>query len=442
VSLASARRPRLRIAFVYDALVPYCAGGAEQRFHELATRLAVRHDVHYVTWRYWGDDPILIRDSVTYHGVGGPRPFYGADGRRTVREQAAFAARLPAALARIGADVVDISATPFPPVYAAWLATRLTRTPLIATWHEYWGEHWASYLDDRPLTARLARSAEAGARGLADRRVAVSAFTARRLAGAGAAGAGAQAAGAQGAGAVATVVAGRQGADIDVVPNGVDVEALSAAGARPVTQRRIDVVFVGRLIAEKRVDLLIRAVASLAARRPGISCQIVGDGPEREALEALVRELGVGEQVTLTGRLAQEDVAARLGSARLLAMPSAREGYGISVVEGQAAGAVPLVARSPLSAASDLVRDGVDGLVVDGSAEAYARAIEHLLDDPGRLERLSAAARQTGATRGWDARAAEIERIYIDLVARRRPRGLRIPGTGRRPATGPWGAAS
>jgi len=63
----------MRIAFAYDAMFPYCSGGAERRFHELARRLAIRHDVHYVTWRYWGDDPILIQDGITYHGVGAPR---------------------------------------------------------------------------------------------------------------------------------------------------------------------------------------------------------------------------------------------------------------------------------------------------------------------------------------------------------------------------------
>ena len=114
--LPGADRPRLRIAFVYDAMVPYCAGGAERRFHELAQRLAIRHDVHYVTWRYWGDDPILIRDGITYHGVGAPRPFYGADGRRTLREQLDFAIRVPAALVHIQPQAIDISATPFLPV--------------------------------------------------------------------------------------------------------------------------------------------------------------------------------------------------------------------------------------------------------------------------------------------------------------------------------------
>jgi L-malate glycosyltransferase len=403
-------RPRLRLAFVYDALFPYCSGGAERRFHEVATRLAIRHDVHYITWRWWGDDPILIQDGITYHGVGAPRPFYGADGRRIVREQLAFGVRIPTALARLRPDVVDISATPFPPVYTAWLATRLTRTPLVATWHEYWGEHWDAYLDNRRLVAQLARRGEAAARRLADRRVAVSLFTARRLSDE----------------RPGSAPRGWRDA-LDIVPNGVDVEALASAGVTPPAERPLDVLYVGRLIAEKRVDLLLRAIASVAQSRPQVRCAIVGDGPERASLAALVAELGLAAQVSLPGRVPDEEIPARFGSARILAMPSAREGYGITVVEGQAAGAVPIVARSPLSAATDLVEPGIDGLVLDGTAEAFAAAIAALLDDPSSLERVSAAARATGAKRGWDERAAELERVYVDLAMRRQRRAVRLP---------------
>lgn len=415
----------MRIAFVYDAMVPYCLGGAERRFHELATRLAIRHDVHYVTWRYWGDDPILIRDGITYHGVGAPRHFYGSDGRRTVREQVAFAARVPAALFRIHPEVVDISATPFLPVYTAWLGTRLTRTPLVATWHEYWGDHWQTYLHDRPMVARLAQLAEAAARPLADLRVAVSAFTAQRL-----------------VGTSRDRGHGRWRDAIDVVPNGVDLDELREAGAARPATRRFDVIFVGRLIAEKRVDLLVRAIALLAGRRPWIRCEIVGDGPERSSLLELIRQLDLAAYVTLTGRLDQAELPARLGSARILAMPSAREGYGITVVEGQAAGAIPVVARSPLSAAPDLVEDGVDGVIVDGTAEAFAAAIGGLLDHPGQVDRLAAAAQAAAARRSWDDRVTDLERVYAGLVLVRRTRTRRQAGGGQAAEARNWGAGA
>ena len=409
-------RPRLRIAFVYDALVPYCSGGAERRFHELAIRLARRHEVHYVTWGFWGSERTIARDGVSLHGVGAPRGFYGADGKRTIREAAEFAARLPAVLARLPVDVVDVSATPYLPLYAAWATTRVTRTPLVATWHEFWGAHWQDYLPDRPVVSRIARAAEAGARPLADQRIAVSEFTARRLAGG---------------------TSDRWPAD--VVGNGVDLAAM--ARATPDAERS-DLLYVGRLIDEKRVDLLIRAVAALVVRFPALRCAVVGDGPERARLIELAAELGVGGHVGFLGRVADERVPGLMRASRILVLPSIREGYGITVVEAQACGLVPVVVRSPLSGAPGLVSDGEDGVLCDPTAGDLAAALDGLLADDRRLRRISRAARSSAAARGWDARTDEMEGVYSRLVAAR----LARQSGGRRPfepgAPGAWTEAA
>ena len=447
--------PRLRIAFVYDALVPYCSGGAERRFHELALRLAERHDVHHVTWRFWGKEPTIARDGVTLHGIGAPRGFYGSDGKRTIREAVEFAARLPAVLGRLGADVVDASATPFLPLYSAWATTRITRTPLVATWHEFWGDHWLDYLPDRPVVARAARFVEGAARSLADRRIAVSPFTARRMVGRahGAAGRGRGGgdrgdvqdlgdARDRGAAERGDSVGDRGDANrravggIDVVGNGVDLALMSEA---PIDDERSDLIYVGRLIDEKRVDLLIRAVAGLIDRFPDLRCVIVGDGPERAALGALAADLGVGSQVTFCGRVSDDRVPSLMRASRVLVLPSAREGYGISVVEGQACGLVPVVAASPMSAAPDLISDGADGLVFVPTAAALTSVLAELLADGERLDRLACAARATADQRGWDDRALEMERVYLDLVAGRRQAGTnaRPAIIGPSPATGP-----
>jgi glycosyltransferase involved in cell wall biosynthesis len=389
---------RLRIAFVYDALVPYLSGGAERRYDELARRLAERHEVHHVSWRFWGRDREVVRDGVTLHGVGPPPAFYGGDGKRTIREAAAFAARLLPVLRRLRVDVVDASATPYLPLYAAWLATRVTRTPLVATWHEFWGEHWSTYLPDRSLVAHLARAAEAGARPLADRRVVVSNFTARRLLG----------------GADPDAAPG-----VDVIGNGVDVATFRQAVPDGVQS---DVVYVGRLIDEKRVDRLIEAVALLAPRFGGIRCAVVGDGPERERLEKLAAARRIQDKVTFLGRVADGRVAGLLRASTILALPSDREGFGIAVIEGQAAGLVPVVVRSPLSAAPDLVRDGVDGVLCGPEVESLAAAIGGLLADDARRQKLADAASAAAERHSWDVRATEMEHVYRSVVGAARAR--------------------
>jgi glycosyltransferase involved in cell wall biosynthesis len=396
--------PRLRIALVYDALYPFHTGGAERRVHELAVRLAERHDVHLVSWRFPSDGAGRRREvppelqEVTIHGVGDAPEFYGADGRRTVREAAAFSARVLPHLLRHRYDVIDCSATPYLPVYACRLAALLTRTPLVVTWHEFWGEYWDAYLEDRPMVARAARAAEAGCRRFGDVAVAVSPFTAERLAAAG------------------------PGPAVRVVPNGVPLAEINAATC---AEPPADVVFVGRLIADKRVDDLLRAVALLSETHPGLTCRIVGDGPERAELQRLAHELGVETSISFLGQIDDAEVFGHLKSAAILVLPSIREGYGITVVEGQAAGAVPVVVRSPMSAAPALVRDGIDGVVCDSGPVAIAASIARLLDDPSATAALRAGALDSASRRDWHRAAADMELVYQRTVARRRRVGDR-----------------
>lgn len=380
---------RLRIAFVYDALYPYVSGGAELRYHEVARRLSARHDVHLVSWTWWDGAPDASLDGMTLHGVGRPPALYGADGKRTVREAAAFAARVVPVLLRNRWDVIDCSATPYLPLVGTWLATRLARTRLIATWHEYWGDHWLAYLPRRPVVAHLARLLEAGSARLGDDRVAVSDFTARALP--------------------------HEPERTRVVPNGVTLSDIDAAA---IPADAAEVVYLGRLIDEKRVDLLIETAARLRQQLPDLRCSIIGAGPELDRLTALAERLGVSDRVTFHGQLDRSEAYGRLRGARVLVLPSVREGFGMAVAEAQAAGTVPIVVRAPANGAVDLVRDGVDGLVVDPSVSALADALAGALTDPARLASMADAARQVGALRDWDCLAERMEAIYGGAPAR------------------------
>jgi L-malate glycosyltransferase len=379
----------VRIALVYDAIYPWVAGGAERRFSEVGRRLAERHDVHLVGWRWWNGPATIKRDGMTLHGLGRAPALYGDDGKRTVREALTFSARLLPFLIRNRFDLVDCSATPYLPLYPAALA-RIRGGPLVVTWHEFWGSHWDEYLPNRRLVARLARAVESHGRRVGDAVVAVSDFTAKAMGMA-------------------------EDARMTVVGNGVDVEVITSAEPMP---DGAEIVFVGRLIDEKRVDLLLEAVALLRSRGMAPHCAVVGDGPQRRALEARAAELHLADGIVrFHGRVSETDVARHLLAARILVMPSLREGYGLAVAEAQVAGAVPVVVRGPHSAATELVRDGVDGLVVDPTAEALAAGIAALLADPARRVRMARAARETGASRSWDAVAARTEELYRELVA-------------------------
>jgi glycosyltransferase involved in cell wall biosynthesis len=379
---------RLRIALPYDAMWPFVTGGAERRIHEIATRLARRHDVTLVSWQWWDGPSVVTReDGVRLVGLGPAQQLYGADGKRRISEVAAFSVRLMPSLLRHRFDVVEIPATLVAPLLSAAIATALRRAPLVATWHEVWREHWFEYLPDRPLVARAARRMEDFSRRLGAALVVGTTFTAERL----------------------RLPPGSP--RLRMIPYGTPLDEIDAA--EPALDR-VEILYVGRLIDEKRVDLLLEALGSLPEPRPRLV--IVGEGPERDTLESMANDLGIAGQVTFAGRLPQDQLYGRMRAADLFVLPSVREGYGLVVREGQAAGAVPIVVRAPYSAASTLIDDGIDGVICNPSAPEIAAAIVELLADPGRRAQMARAGRAKAETETWDVAAAAAEALYRELV--------------------------
>jgi glycosyltransferase involved in cell wall biosynthesis len=134
---------------------------------------------------------------------------------------------------------------------------------------------------------------------------------------------------------------------------------------------------VSRLTAQKGVDVAIRALPSL----PGdIVLVVLGEGPERESLEQLARELGIERRVFLLGRV--PDVAAWLRRADVFVHPARWEGFGLAVLEAMLAG-LPVVATN-VSSLPELVVDRKTGvLVVPDDPVALAAAIPSALEEPG-----------------------------------------------------------
>lgn len=152
--------------------------------------------------------------------------------------------------------------------------------------------------------------------------------------------------------------------------------------------------FTGRLVPEKGAADLLEAVAILAGSLPDVRVVIIGDGPEREALERRARALGIERRVHFTGWLAPPDVRAHLHASDIFVGPSrpAPDGWveaqGLTFVEAMLAG-LPVVA-SDIGGIRDAVRDGETGLLVPaGTPAAIADAVLRLAGDPDLARRLA-----------------------------------------------------
>ena len=191
-----------------------------------------------------------------------------------------------------------------------------------------------------------------------------------------------------------------------VIPNAVDVRAFPQArhdGRRPL------VLSVGRLAEPKDALTLVRALAAVPAH--GFSALLVGDGPDRPAVEAEVRRFGL-QDVTLAGT--RDDVPELLARADVFVLSSRSEGAPLSILEAMAAG-LPVVS-SRVGGVPELVVDGVTGLLVPpGDPAAMAAALGRLLEDADLRRRLGAAGRER-ALRCFDVRMHR--RAHLDCYAR------------------------
>jgi glycosyltransferase involved in cell wall biosynthesis len=182
--------------------------------------------------------------------------------------------------------------------------------------------------------------------------------------------------------------------DLHVVRCGVDLAAFTTARAERPADDPLRILNVGRLVPVKGQRMLVELAAGLRDRGIDAEVVIVGEGAERPALEALIREHGLEDRVLLRGALGQDAVPGELARADLFVMPSFAEGLPVSAMEAMAAG-VPVVAPR-FTGLPELVDDGVTGrLVTPARLDELVEAVAGLAVDPAGRERIAAAARRT-----------------------------------------------
>jgi glycosyltransferase involved in cell wall biosynthesis len=158
------------------------------------------------------------------------------------------------------------------------------------------------------------------------------------------------------------------------------------------------IFFVSRLSPLKRADLFVRALASDEAR--AVRAVIGGDGEERDRLIALIRQLGLGNRVTLPGTLDDGQLVEHLARCRAVCFPPIDEDYGFVTAEAFASAKAVVTCRDS-GGPAELVQDGVNGLVCEPTPAALGRALSRLMDDGGGAERMGAAARALADGMRW-----------------------------------------
>jgi glycosyltransferase involved in cell wall biosynthesis len=200
---------------------------------------------------------------------------------------------------------------------------------------------------------------------------------------------------------------------------GIDPNLFKEGSPRGQRQQKT-ILFVGRFVPYKLPQVVVRAFANRASLR-GHRVVMVGDGPERPAIEKLIRDNGLEDQIKLTGWKTQEEVAAYMREADIFAFPSIRElGAGV-VLEAMACGLACVVVD--YGGPSDLI--GADRGVkvplgsMDQIVDGFGAALESLVADPQTTSALGRAAREHALRYyTWDAKARKTMAVYKWILGR------------------------
>ncbi|MHB1334875.1 MAG: glycosyltransferase family 4 protein [Candidatus Humimicrobiaceae bacterium] len=379
----------MRIAFISDAIYPYNEGGKEKRIFEVTTRLACKgYDIHVYCMKWWEGLNNKKENGVYLHAISKKYSLYS--GKRRSMIQALIFGLACLKLIKEDFDIAEVDHIPFFPLFSLKIICFLKKKKIIATWHEAWGkDYWQEYLGWRGIFGYMIEKISVS---IPNEIISVSEYTTDKL---------------------KNNLKCKK--NIYTIPNGNDYEKIQKIIP---AQKKSDVIFAGRLLSNKNVDVLIKSIQLVKERKPEIKCLIVGDGPEKKNMEILAQKLNMENNINFLGFLGNhDDVYAIMKSSKVFVLPSTREGFGIVVIEANACGLPVITIDHKDNAARDLIEEGKNGFICQLDKEKIAKIIVGILEN-NLDQKMKNSCMDIAKKYSWDKSIDKIEKVYLKWTNR------------------------
>ena len=378
----------MKIAVISDRVYPYFKGGAEKRTWDIASFLTKKgYEFHFYTGQWPGMKRDEIIDGIHLHGVYKVGNFY-VNGKKSIIESLLYTIKLFPVLLKADFDVIDCDQFPLIHILTVKLISILRKKRFILTWCEVWDKYWFKYIGWKGVFGYLIEKIVTQ---FPDNIVSISKHTTNRL-------------------ISQTKI---NPSKIVTIPVGIDIENI--VEVKP-SKNKSDIIFVGRLLSHKKVDILINSVQLVKNKYPNVKCLIIGDGPEKENLITLTEDLDLNNNVDFLGFIENHnDIYSHMKSSKVFVLPSTREGFGIVVIEANACGIPVITVNHKDNAARDLIEEGKNGFVCQLNEEEIAkRIIRILINNSGR--EMQKVCISLAKKYDWDKIVNEIEGVYEDGI--------------------------
>ena len=191
--------------------------------------------------------------------------------------------------------------------------------------------------------------------------------------------------------------------EIDVIPNGVDVQPFQSV-TQPISRQQLGfdeddilLTYMGRVGPEKNLPFLLRAFSGIAKTYDNVNLLVLGDGPERENLEDRVKVMGMTDRVIFTGMIPYPELPAYMAAADAFVTASVTEVHPLSVIEALASGLPVVGIQSP--GVGDTVEDGVTGyLAPEEDLAVFTAKLSRIITDHETRQKMGAKAKEVSMT--------------------------------------------
>jgi len=338
----------MKIAYVFDAIYPYNLGGKEKRLFDISKNLSEKNEVHIYSMNWWKGKKIKKENNVSLHGICKYYPLY-IKGRRSIKQGIMFGLSC-FKLLNEDFDVLDADHMVYFHLFPAKLACLLKGKKFIITWNEVWGkDYWINYMGRKGIFGAIIEKLTSK---LPDKIISVSEHTTKNL--------------------IEKLKVNPE--KIITIPNGIEFNKIQKVNP---AKESSDIIFAGRLLSHKNVDLLIKAVKIIKENsNKNIKCAILGEGPELEDLQQLTKKLKLEKNIKILGFIKKsDDVYSLIKSSKVFVLPSEREGFGIAALEANACGIPVVTVNHKDNASKDLIKKGKNGFVCKLDEKALAETI-------------------------------------------------------------------
>jgi len=362
----------VRIAVVHDTVYPFFKGGAQKRVYELARRLVQRgHDVHW----YGMDYGIKENAGIQMHAVSPAYDLYNNEGKRFITQAIKFGMRLNI---QEKVDIIDCVNFPYLHCFRAKASSMQLHAPLVMLWFEYWGKYWYEYLGKIGLVGKIV---EQMVTRLPDMIVPDSEKVKKQL-----------------------TDVGVKPSKIRIIPDGADIKLINTVEP---SKDKCDVIYVGRIMAHKNVELLIKAVAGMR----DTTLTVIGTGINEKSCRNLSTDFGVDKRIRFLGHVEKdEDVYALMKSAKVLVLPSVQEGHPHVIPEANCCG-IPVITIK--GTCDEFINTGVNGYISPLHEYPLQLLMERAL---GLYPRFRKPCIEDAKQYDWDILTDRIEAVYREVL--------------------------